>query len=130
VGTSASSADLSGNGRFDASVIEIIGRSERITEQNKETQMTGSDANKTCRIDVLIDEREERTRAKARLSWAGKEFVGIGMARLDPSDEPVPQIGDELSIARALHDLANQLFVLTSTDIQASAHEPVTALHH
>jgi len=93
--------------------------------------MTGSDdGTKTCRIDVLIEEHEERTRAKARLSWAGKKFVGVGLARLDPADEPVIQIGDELSIARALSDLANQLFALASTDIQASTHEPVTGLHH
>jgi hypothetical protein len=93
--------------------------------------MTGNDdGTKTCRIDVLIEEHEERTRAKARLSWAGKKFVGVGLARLDPADEPVTQIGDELSIARALSDLANQLLALTSTDIQASTHEPVTGLHY
>jgi hypothetical protein len=78
--------------------------------------MTGNDdGTKTCRIDVLIEEHDERTRAKARL---------------DPADEPVTQIGDELSIARALSDLANQLFALASTDIQASTDEPVTGLHH
>lgn len=88
------------------------------------------DGTNTCRIDVLIEEHEQRTRAKARLSWAGKNFVGIGLARLDPEDEPVAQIGDELAIARALSDLANQLFAKTSNDIQASTHEPVTGLHH
>ena len=92
--------------------------------------MTDKDVGtKACQIDVLIEEHEERTRAKARLSWAGKRFVGIGLARLDPVDEPVAQIGDELAIARALADLSNQLFALTSTDIQASTHESVTGLH-
>ena len=92
--------------------------------------MTGSnDDTKNYQIDVLIEEREERTRAKVRLSWAGKKFVGVGLARLDPADEPVAQIGDELAIARALSDLANQLFALTSTDIQVSTHEPVSGLH-
>jgi hypothetical protein len=93
--------------------------------------MAGNDnGTKSCQIDVLIEEHGERTRAKARLSWAGKKFVGVGVARLDPADEPAAQIGDELAIARALSDLANQLFALTSTDIQASTHEPVTDLHH
>ncbi len=93
--------------------------------------MTGNDdGTKTCQIDVLIEEHEERTRAKARMSWAGKTYVGVGLARLDPADEPVVQIGDELAIARALSDLANQLFALTSSDIQASTPEPVTGLHH
>jgi Rv2632c-like len=99
--------------------------------QDEESQMASNDDDtRTCRIDVLIEEHEERTRAKAQLSWAGKKFVGIGLARLDPQDEPVARIGDELAIARALSDLANQLFALTSTDIQASTHEPVTDLHH
>jgi Rv2632c-like len=93
--------------------------------------MTGNDdRTKTCQIDVLIEEHEERTRAKARLSWAGQTHVGVGLARLDPADEPVAQIGDELAIARALSDLANQLFALTSSDIQASTDESVTGLHH
>ncbi len=93
--------------------------------------MTGKAAGtKTCQIDVLIDEHEERTRAKARLSWAGTTLVGIGLARLDPLDEPVARIGDELAIGRALGDLANQLLALTSTDIQANTHQPVTGLHH
>lgn len=91
---------------------------------------SNDDGTKTCRIDVMIEEHDERTRAKARLSWAGKKLVGIGLARLDPHDEPVAQIGDELAIARALSDLASQLFALTSTDIQARTHEPVTGLHH
>ncbi len=42
------------------------------------------------------------------------------------ADEPVAQIGDELAIARALSDLANQLFALTSSDIEAVFHQPVT----
>ncbi len=92
--------------------------------------MTGKDdGSKTCQVDVVIEEHEERTRAKARLSWAGRDFVGIGLARLDPADEPVARIGDELAIARALSDLSNQLMALTSTDIQASTHQPVTGLH-
>ncbi|MGZ4509775.1 MAG: DUF1876 domain-containing protein [Mycobacterium sp.] len=88
----------------------------------------GDDA-KTCQVDVVIEELDERTRAKARLSWADKQYVGVGLSRLDPADEPVVQIGDELAIARALSDLADQLFALTSTDIQASTHQPVTGLH-
>jgi Domain of unknown function (DUF1876) len=93
--------------------------------------MTGNDGStKTSQIDLLIEEQEERTRAKARLVWAGRKFVGVGLSRLDPADEPVAQIGDELAVARALFDLADQLMALTSTDIQANTHEPVTGLHH
>ena len=91
--------------------------------------MAGNDGTKACHVEVLIEERHERTRARARLSWGAKDLVGVGVARLDPADEPVPKIGDELAIARALSDLANQLLAATSTDIQANTHEPVTGLH-
>lgn len=85
---------------------------------------------KTYGIDVTVEKcREERARAKARLRWETRYLVGIGIARLDPADEPVRRIGDELAVARALSDLANQSFTLTSADIQASTHEPVTHLH-
>ncbi|OBH60311.1 dsRBD fold-containing protein [Mycobacterium sp. E2479] len=87
-------------------------------------------ATKAYQIGVLIEERsEERTRAKARITWAGTNLVGIGFARLDPADEPVSRIGDELAVARALSDLADQLFAMTAADIQASTREPVTGLH-
>lgn len=39
--------------------------------------MTDSEhVGKTCQIDVLIEEHDERTRAKARLSWAGQADGG------------------------------------------------------
>jgi hypothetical protein len=91
---------------------------------------TESHDTKTYRIDVLVEERgAERTRAKARICWAGRDLVGVGLARLDPADEPVTEIGDELAVARALADLADQLFAMTSADIQANTHEPITGLH-
>jgi Domain of unknown function (DUF1876) len=67
----------------------------------------------------------QRLDCPGRAGW----LVNIGLAHLDPADEPVAQIGDELAVARALSDLSNQLFALASTDIQASTHEPVTGLH-
>lgn len=94
--------------------------------------MTFSDQNtKHWRLDVLVDEHDERTRARIRLDWRGNELVGVGLARLDPTDEPVTEIGDELAIARALSDLANQLFALTTSDIEANTHKPIIGgLHH
>lgn len=56
-------------------------------------------------VDISIDEHEGLTRAKARLRWREKELVGVGLARLNPADHNVPEIGDELSVARALSDL-------------------------
>jgi Domain of unknown function (DUF1876) len=92
--------------------------------------MTGDDrGTKAWHLDAAVDEHEKRTRAKVRLSWHGNELVGIGLARLDPADEPVAAIGDELALARALSDLAHQLFELTVTDIEAATRKPVTKLH-
>ncbi|BBZ33407.1 DUF1876 domain-containing protein [Mycolicibacterium confluentis] len=81
-------------------------------------------------LELAVDERDERTRAEVRMTWRGAELVGVGLARLNPADEPSAEIGDELAVARALHDLANQLFALTESDIEASTHVPVTGLHH
>ena len=91
---------------------------------------SGSDASKTWQVNVVVDEHEERTRARARLRWNGAVLVGVGLARLSPDDEPVAEIGDELAIARALTDLANQIFATTQFDIEAATHSPVTGLHH
>jgi uncharacterized protein DUF1876 len=91
---------------------------------------SGNETPKTWIVNVVVDEHEERTRARARLHWQGTERVGIGLARLSPDDEPVVEIGDELAIARALTDLANQIFATTESDIEAATHQPVTDLHH
>ena len=68
---------------------------------------------------MSIDAHEERTRAKVQPSWRGNELVGVGLAHLNPDDEPVVEIGDELAVALASSDLANQLFALTASDIEA-----------
>ncbi len=89
-----------------------------------------SQSAKALQLKLVVDEQEERTRARVRLNWRGTELVGVGLARRNPADKPVAEIGDELAVARALHDLANQLFVVTESDIEASTHAPVTGLHH
>jgi hypothetical protein len=55
--------------------------------------------------------------------------VGVGLARLNPADYNVPEIGDELAAARALSDLGHQLLDMTAHDIEAATHRPVTRLH-
>ncbi len=80
-------------------------------------------------VDVSIDERPRRTRAKARVHWRGRDLVGVGIARLNPADRNIADIGDELAVARALSNLSNQLFAATASDIEAVTDEPVTTLH-
>ncbi len=111
---------------YDKKANPVVGLAE--SETHEEMAMTSDDRNdqatKTWQLNVSIDEHETRTRAKVRLSWRGIELVGAGLARLNPDDEPVVEIGDELAVARALSDLANQLFALTESDIEASTHKP------
>jgi|OM-RGC.v1.031858424 hypothetical protein len=80
-------------------------------------------------VDITIDEHtaEEgnRTRAIARLrSRDDTHIVGSGFARCNPSDHDVPEIGDELAVARALSHLARQLIEATAADLESVTHEP------
>ncbi|MDQ4501586.1 DUF1876 domain-containing protein [Sinomonas sp. ASV322] len=76
-------------------------------------------AEKGWSVSIAIDEHEGRTRAKAQLFGDGNsEMVGVGLARLNPTDLDVPAIGDELAVARALADLSHQLIDATAADIE------------
>ena len=80
---------------------------------------------KQWRVDIFIDEHDERTRARARLhNPDDTKLVGVGLARLNPTDTNVPEIGDELAAARALSDLAHQLLDATAKDIEVITHTP------
>jgi hypothetical protein len=81
---------------------------------------------KTWNVEVLIGERDERTHAEARLVPQDQvTLTGVGTARLNPHDKDVPEIGDELAVARALADLAHHLLQAASEDIEALTHENV-----
>jgi hypothetical protein len=77
-------------------------------------------------VEIFIDEHEEQTRAEARLSPESVVTVtGTGEARLNPKDANIPEIGDELAVARALSDLANNLLHVAAADIEAATQKPV-----
>jgi hypothetical protein len=81
------------------------------------------DIAKTWYVEIHID--ESKTRARAHLRTRDEtHLVGIGTARLDPTDVDVPEIGDELAASRALADLAHRLLDATVADIEAITHEP------
>jgi hypothetical protein len=84
---------------------------------------------KNWTVDISIDEHRKRTRARARLRWRGKHLTGLGIARLNPSDRDIPEIGDELAVARALSNLADELFAATAYQIHTATHEPVVLVH-
>ena len=83
-------------------------------------------ANKRWHVEIQIDEHEGRTRALARLHNRDETgLVGLGLARLNPADRDVPEIGDELAVARALSDLGHQLLDAAAGDIEQITHQPV-----
>ncbi len=84
---------------------------------------------KRWNVDLFVDEQEDEgfTYAEARLHTDdATHLVGRGRARLAPGDSPVPEIGAELAVARALSDLAHHLLDAAAGDIEqmtgASAH--------
>ncbi|WP_255429774.1 DUF1876 domain-containing protein [Streptomonospora sp. PA3] len=77
---------------------------------------------KRWNIDILLSEETEgdsaRTWAEAGLdSHDGMGLRGRGMARKNPVDDDVPEIGDELAVSRALADLSRQLRQVAAEDI-------------
>jgi hypothetical protein len=86
-------------------------------------------ATKHWTVEVLIgeDEADRVTHAEARLKTPGREMLqGKGNARRNPQDPNVPEIGDELAVARALSDLAHELLHAAVEDIQQVTREKVT----
>jgi hypothetical protein len=75
-------------------------------------------AAKRWNVEIFLGEQAGRTYAEARLhTGLGDRLVGIGLAKLNPSDLDVPEIGDELAVARALTDLGHRLLIITAGDI-------------
>jgi hypothetical protein len=80
------------------------------------------DAGKTWTVQVDIDEHEGRTRAIARLGTGGPEsLAGTGLARLNPADRDVPEIGEELAVARALSELSHLLLEAAARDFEETS---------
>lgn len=72
-------------------------------------------------VTISIDEvDDDRTRAHAVLDTGGSSHItGEGFARRNPTDRPVPEIGDELAAGRALSDLAHHLLDVAADDVEA-----------
>ncbi len=80
-------------------------------------------ATKTWHIDIFIGEREGKTHAEARLRPNDEvTLTATGTARLNPADRDVPEIGDELAVARALSHLADRLLHVAAEDIEDITH--------
>ncbi|MFB9179438.1 DUF1876 domain-containing protein [Dactylosporangium sucinum] len=77
-------------------------------------------------VDVHIGETDGRTYAEARLQInETTQLSGYGEARLNPADEDIPEIGDEVAVARALTDLGHRVLLAAAADIRAVTDAPV-----
>ncbi|WP_240134643.1 DUF1876 domain-containing protein [Streptomyces sp. MUM 178J] len=68
---------------------------------------------------VYLFEEDGRTKAKAVLDTGVTRLTGRGVARCNPQDVDVPEIGDELAVSRAMSDLAGQLMRIADRDLEA-----------
>jgi hypothetical protein len=76
-------------------------------------------------VTIDIDEHDGHTRAVARLLTRDTDrLTGVGLARLDPADRDVPEIGDEIAVARALSDLSHRLLQAATEDVEQSTGTP------
>jgi hypothetical protein len=83
---------------------------------------------KTWHVDVFVSEDDDATYARAVLSGDRPGVMaGTGMTRRNPRDPAVPEIGDEVAVARALGSLSAQLMHVAEADIQASAEDSFRA---
>jgi hypothetical protein len=81
---------------------------------------------KSWTVQVDIGEHDGMTRAIAQLHTGDRtSLTGTGTARLNPADPDVPEIGDELAVARALSQLAHVLLDAAADDISCVLHKDV-----
>jgi Domain of unknown function (DUF1876) len=74
-------------------------------------------------VEIALHEEDRETRAEARLVEGRIGMVGHGLARRNPDDQEVTQIGEEIAAARALSDLAHQLLSDAAGQIEGITHQ-------
>jgi len=72
----------------------------------------------TATVAIHIDEDETNTLAYAQLDLRGDHFESTGRARRNPTDRPLPVVGEELAIARALSHLSVEVMEAAQTKIE------------
>lgn len=60
-------------------------------------------------VRLEITEDADHCEVTAHLDAGDRGLSGVGRSRRNPADPTVPQVGEELATARALHDLAHHL---------------------
>lgn len=70
-------------------------------------------------LNLHLSEDQDNTTAFATLDLRGDHFEALGRARRNPIDPPMPVVGEELAVARALHDLTGQVMDAAQAKIDA-----------
>ena len=82
---------------------------------------------KSWHVQISVFEEGDDTNAVAVLtSDAPDHLTGRGASRRNPTDKPVPEIGDEVAVARALRRLADTLLGTAAHDIEDATGADVT----
>ena len=72
---------------------------------------------------LFVAEIDGETDAEARLAKADdRTFSGRGKAKLNPADQDVGMIGEEIAIARALSDLSHKLLHSAAVGVENMTH--------
>ena len=80
---------------------------------------------RSWRVNIDLFETGDETAAHAvLLAEAPEQLEARGLALRNPADTPVPEIGDEVAVARALHRLADRLLEVASEDIAQAQGNP------
>ena len=75
-------------------------------------------------VEISLSEVGRETTAEARLTKGGSpQLSGHGVARRNPDDREVTDIGEEIAAARALSDLAHKLLSTAADNIEGITHK-------
>lgn len=78
------------------------------------------DETKHSAVLIAVDEDNDSTRATAHLSWRSSALVGTGVARMAAGNPHALELRDEVAVARALSNLASQLFATSISEMEAA----------
>jgi Domain of unknown function (DUF1876)/Domain of unknown function (DUF1918) len=82
---------------------------------------------RSWRVNIDLFESGDDTTAHAVLVAESPERIDAsGQAHRNPGDAPVPEIGDEVAVARALRRLSDRLLEVASADISGVQGRPAT----
>jgi uncharacterized protein DUF1876 len=74
--------------------------------------------------EVFLFEQDGQTRADAVLDTGENTLHGYGAAHCRQGENDVPEIGDELAVARALTDLGRKLIGTATDDLEGIGQRP------